>query len=370
MLNYEYPPLGGGASPITQALAEHLAQARHDVDVVTMSYRSLPWYEDHGRLRVHRVPCLRRSQIRAITIEMLSYLPATVIRSLVLHQRQAYDLIHAHFIIPSSIAAMPLKYLYGLPVVITTHGSDVPGYNPDRFKRGHVVLAPLWQFLVQSASAIISPSVYLCNLLGRSCNVPVDVIPYGFDPPRIPERPRQKRILAASRLFPRKGIQYLFEALAGLDLNGWEVVVAGDGPMLAELQDQARRLSLPVQFPGFVTGEPLQTLYATSEIFVFPSLRDNFPVVLLEAVTAGCAVITTNISGMPEVVGDAGLLVPPGDAIALRNAVQRLMVDTDLRKELQQRTQRQIAYFAWPRILAEHERLYERVLEKRKRYRG
>lgn len=366
MLNYEYPPLGGGAGPITQALSEQLACAGHEVDVVTMSYRALSRYEDHGRLRVHRIPCLRHSQIRAITIEMLSYLPATAIRSWVLHQRVPYDIIHAHFIIPSSIAALPLKYLHRVPVVITIHGSDVPGYNPDRFKRGHIVLAPLWQFLVRSADAIISPSAYLGDLLVQNCQVPVDIIPHGFDPSPIRPLPRQKRILTASRLFPRKGVQFLLDALAGMPLDGWEIVVAGDGPMLAPLQEQAQRLNLPVQFPGFVTGHALRELYATSEIFVFPSLRENFPVVLLEAITAGCAVVTTSVSGMPEVIGDAGLLVPPRDVPALRTALTRLIADTHLRQDLQAKAQERIARFSWQRILAEHLALYTRVIQEQR----
>ena len=362
MLNYEYPPLGGGASPITGALAQQLAAAGHDVDVVTMGFQGLPRFEAHGRLRVHRVPALRRSQVRAVTVEMLSYLPSALVRSLVLTRRQQYDLVHAHFVIPTSVVAALLGRLRGLPSVITVHGSDVPGYNPDRFNRGHRVLAPAWRGLVRCADAIISPSAYLRDLLTASCDVPVELIPYGFTPPPPRDLPRRKRILTASRLFPRKGVQFLLEALAGLPLDDWEVVVAGDGPMLPELQAQARRLGLGVQFPGFVKGAALEELYATSGIFVFPSLRDNFPVVLLEAMSAGCAVITSDVSGMPEVVGDTGLLTPPGDIPALRAALRRLMEDARLREELGARARARMDCFAWDTILARHLALYERVV--------
>src|SRR6266487_2740390 len=131
MLNYEYPPLGGGASPITGALAEQLAVAGHDVDVVTMEFLGLPRFEEHGRLRVYRVAAVRRSQVRASTREMLSYLPSALNRSLTLTRERPYDLIHSHFVIPTSIVAALLRRVRGLPSVITIHGSDVPGYNPD-----------------------------------------------------------------------------------------------------------------------------------------------------------------------------------------------------------------------------------------------
>ena len=367
MLNYEYPPLGGGASPITGALAQHLAAAEHSVDVVTMEFHGLPRYEQHGRLRVYRVAAVRHSQVRAVTREMLSYLPSALGRSLSLIRQQRYDLIHSHFVVPTSIVAALLRRLCGLPSVITIHGSDVPGYNPDRFKLGHRVMAPVWRGLVRDADAIISPSAYLRDLLMASCNVPVDLIPYGFTPPPLPNLPRRRRILFASRLFPRKGAQFLLDALDGLPLDGWEVIIAGDGPMLAELRAQAARRGLPVVFPGFVKGAALDELYATSPIFVFPSLRDNFPVVLLEAMSAGCAVITSNVSGMPEVVGDSGVLTPPGEVEALRTALRRLMADAELREALGERARARMECFAWDGILARHVALYERVARRSKR---
>jgi glycosyltransferase involved in cell wall biosynthesis len=362
MLNYEYPPLGGGASPITRALAESLSAAGHDVDVVTMGFLGLQPFEQHGRVYIHRVPALRRSPFRAITMEMLSYVMAALIRSMVLTRRNHYDIIHAHFIIPTSMVSVPLKLLRGIPTVTTIHGSDIPGYNPDRFKRGHIVLAPMWHWLVRNIDAIISPSHYLGNLLRHSAHAPVDIIPYGFTPPPQGKRPRRKRILAASRLFRRKGTHLLLDALAELDLEGWEIVVAGNGPQLQPLQEQAHRLGLPVEFPGFLQREDLQALYESSEIFVFPSMRDNFPVVLLEAMSAGCAVITSDVSGMPEVVGDSGLLVPPGDTAALRQAVQQLVNDPALCREMGTQAQQRIQRFSWDTILAEHLALYRRVI--------
>ncbi len=361
MLNYEYPPIGGGASPITRALSEHLAQAGHDVDVVTMGYGRLPFFEQFGKLRVFRVPALRRSPVRAIAIEMASYLVSGFVQCLRLTARHRYDVIHAHFLMPTAPLATLIGKLRNIPVVVTIHGSDIPGYNPDRFQRGHKLLAPVWRRLVRSADAIVSPSHYLRDLLQQQCPADVDIVPYGFTPPPTRDVARQKRILFASRLFPRKGAQHVLEALAGIDLDGWEVWIAGDGPILDDLQAQARALGVAAQFPGFVKGAALQELYASSAIFVLPSLRDNFPVVLLEAMSAGCAVITSNISGMPEVVGDTGLLVTPGDVEQIRAALVRLMNDAALRQELGRRSIARIAELHWDNILARYMAVYERV---------
>ncbi len=363
MLNYEYPPLGGGASPITRALSEELARAGHAVDVVTMGYRNLPFREVlcDGRLRVFRVPALRASPVRAVTVEMTSYILSALPMTLGLAARRRYDVIHAHFLMPTGVLAAAIKRITGLPLVVTIHGSDVPGYNPDRFKRGHRVLAPLWRQVVQRSDAIISPSHYLRSLLQRGADVPVDVIPYGFDLPEAGAVPRRRRILFASRLFPRKGAQHMLQALESVDLTGWDVIIAGDGPMLGPLQEQAHQLGLDVQFPGFVKGQELQDLYASSAIFVFPSLHDNFPVVLLEALSAGCAVITNNVTGMPEVVGDAGVLVKPHDIAGLRAAIVGLMGDENRRRQLGDMARQRVESFAWGRILAQHLEVYGRV---------
>ncbi len=358
MLNYEYPPLGGGAAPITQALTESLAAAGHHVDVVTMHYRGLPLYEEARNMTVQRVLCLRSSKVRAITVEMLSYVCAALVKCAVLTHRHQYDIIHAHFIIPTGLVAVPLKLLRGIPVLITIHGSDVPGYNPDRFKRGHRVLAPLWYWLVHHTDTIVSPSRYLADLLHRADPARVDIIPHGFTPHPYTARPRERCILAASRLFHRKGMHLLINALAQLDRTGWRVIIAGDGPELEHLKAQAQQQQVPVEFPGFLGRDQLQALYESSMIFVFPSMRENFPVVLLEALSAGCAVITTNVSGMPEVLGDAGMQVPPNDVAALRDALHRLMTDDSLRERLQAQSSERIKQFAWERIREQYVAAY------------
>jgi glycosyltransferase involved in cell wall biosynthesis len=367
MLNYEYPPIGGGASPITRALAEHLAGANHAVDVVTMGYGRLPFHESFcaDRLHVYRVPALRRSPVRAVTVEMATYLASAFPWAIWRSFQTRYDLVHAHFLMPTTVIAAPLARLRNLPLVVTIHGSDVPGYNPDRFKRGHRMLAPVWRRVVAGADAIISPSRYLGGLLQQSHDRPIEIIPYGFQPPNGSRVERRKRILFASRLFPRKGAQFLLDALSGLDLSEWEVVIAGDGPMLEPLRQQAHSLGLQVNFPGFVKGQELLDLYASSAIFVFPSLHDNFPVVLLEALSAGCAIITNNVTGMPEVVGEAGVLVRPHDIAGLRNAIARLMDDAALRERLGQLARRRIADLSWKRVLGLHVDLYQRVVDAR-----
>jgi glycosyltransferase involved in cell wall biosynthesis len=135
ILNYEWPPLGGGASPVSYELALHLSQTGvYDIDVVTMQYKNLPKYEElNPQLRVHRVWSLRRKKEICHPWEQLTYLIAGFIKCRQLLIGKSFAVCHSHFILPTGVLAYVLKKLYGLEYVVTAHGSDVLGYNT-RFK--------------------------------------------------------------------------------------------------------------------------------------------------------------------------------------------------------------------------------------------
>jgi glycosyltransferase involved in cell wall biosynthesis len=301
-----------------------------EVDLVTMAYQDLPRLERRGRLTIHRIPCGRR----AITIchphEMLLYiLRALPIVLRLAHERRP-DINHTHFIFPDGVLAMVLARTRGLKYIVTAHGSDVPGYNPDRFKLLHRLLKPLWHAVVRNTETVLCPSEYLKRLLLDSApEARCEVIPNGVDVLQYStDRLRRKRILVISRMVERKGVQFLLQALAGLE-HEHEVCIVGDGPYLPDLRLLAAALDVKVTFTGFIDNETRQfrELLETSSIFVFTSSRENFPMVLLEAMSAGLCVVTSDDTGCQEVVGDAAIKVPSEDAGAIRAALIELMQD-------------------------------------------
>lgn len=360
-VSYEYPPLGGGGAPMCQGICEAMVAAGHEVDVVTSGMRDLPEREERAGVRIHRVPCVRRHRHYTTTAELFTTLLPAYRRALALQREAPYDVNHCHFVVPSGVVAYALWKRTGLPYVITSHGSDIPGYNPDRFSLAHRVIRPVWSRIVRGARAISTPSHFLANLIQQHLDVPVDVIPYGFDAPRVPPVERGNRILVATRMFERKGVQYLLRALEELDTD-WEVLIAGDGPYLPHLREQAAETGVRVTFLGQVSDRELTTLYRTARVFVFPSIRENFPVVLLEAMAAGCAVVTTSAEGCAEVVGDAAITVASGDGTALHAALGTLLDDDARIQELSARARARITRFAWARIVTEYEDLYRRSL--------
>ncbi|MCZ6463812.1 MAG: glycosyltransferase family 4 protein [Proteobacteria bacterium] len=360
-LSYEYPPIGGGGAPMCQGLSEAMVAAGHEVDVVTSGMKGLPALEERRGVKIHRVRCLRRHRHYATTPELLTTLVPLYRKALALHRERAYDINHCHFAVPSGVPSYWLHRRTGLPYVITCHGSDIPGYNPDRFQWEHHLIRPVWSSIVRGAAALTCASRFLTDLIHQRLDVPVDVIPYGFDPPVFTDAPRRDRILTATRMFERKGVQFLVRALQHLDTH-FEVWIAGGGPYLPELERLAAKLGVAVRFLGQVPHEELMQLYATTKIFVFTSAAENFPMVLLESLSAGCAVVTTDTSGCREVAEDAAVMVPPEDPMALASALSALLEDEARIAQLGELARERVARFRWSRVAGEYEALYHRCL--------
>ncbi len=358
---YEYPPVGGGGAPACQGICESMVRQGHHVDVVTSAMSDLPRLEERRGVVIHRTSGWRRHRHYSNTAELLSGLVPAYRRALKLTRQSDYDLIHCHFAVPSGLVARALSRKTGIPYVITAHGSDIPGYNPDRFNLVHKLIGPTWRSIMSEAQLVNTPSQYLRDLLLKQVNVPTQVIPYGFTAPPGPRTDRRDRVLVVSRMFERKGVQHVIQAMAGIDTH-WKLCIVGDGPYLPTLKAQAAAAGLDADFRGYVQGPELLRLYHSARVFALPSSSDNFPVVLLEAMAAGLAVITSRGNGCAEVVGEAGLTTASGNVPQLRAALQGLIdnpAEVRRRSELAlQRVQR----FHWDRVGSEYRGLYDNAL--------
>ncbi len=142
-------------------------------------------------------------------------------------------------------------------------------------------------------------------------------------------------VFAAGRLAPQKGFGVLLEAAARWrDLEPAPLlVIAGDGPLAGELRARAAALGVRAEFPG--RRDDIPALLASAAVFVLPSLWEGQPLVLQEALRAGVPVVATHTGGIPDMTGDdAALLVPPGDADRLADAVRSVLRDPALAARL------------------------------------
>ncbi|MFN8521769.1 MAG: glycosyltransferase family 4 protein [Chloroflexota bacterium] len=376
MLNYEFPPLGAGGATSSFNLARHIVRLGHDVDMVTMAFRGVPRREVVEGINVYREPSVRARREVCHTHEMMTYVLSGTWRAARLVREQRYDVCNAHFIFPTGPVAYATRRLGGPPYVLTARGSDVPGHNPNRFRLDHRLLEPVWRHLVRDASRVVAVSQNLADRIrSHAPELDVVVIPNGSSPLRLdaddangaaPSPRRTDSILSVNRLHEFKGVQYLLEAAARIP-SPPKIDIVGDGPYRATLEQRARQLGVPATFWGWLdrSSEDMLRLYQEAGVFVFPSEREGSPAVLQEAMALGIPVIAANSAGSPEVVGDAGLLVPPRDPDSIASALLRLRSEPGLAEDLGRRARERVErMFDWSVLARRYVELYEEVAAK------
>jgi glycosyltransferase involved in cell wall biosynthesis len=265
-------------------------------------------------------------------------------------RRERYRVVHTHTSKGGFIGRLAAR-LAGVPVIVhTAHGFAFHERSPQSTRLFYSALeriASRWCDRIVSVSEfhrswaldlrICSPSKILA-------------IPNGIAALANPEVPgtefrRQSGvresdllILSMARLAPDKGLEYLIEAAAILlrKERRFQIVIAGDGPMRAQLEELTRNLGVAdwVTFLGF--REDVSDLLAASDLVVLPSMREGLSIALLEAMAAGKPIIATSIGSHRELASQAeiALLVPPADALALSEAILQVAADGELKCRL------------------------------------
>jgi len=161
-------------------------------------------------------------------------------------------------------------------------------------------------------------------------------------------------ILFVSNLYPYKNVETLIQAFAKLDgenLRNYQLVIAGRdyNSYQSQLEALANRLNVAarVRFLGFVSPEDLPSLYSRARVFVYPSLMETFGKPLVEAMGCGVPVVASNTSSIPEVLGNAGILVDPKDVDEMCRAIQDASTNASLRADLVARGLERARHFSW-----------------------
>jgi len=177
-------------------------------------------------------------------------------------------------------------------------------------------------------------------------------------------------ILGLGTLQPRKNFCRLIQAFDLLrrrhHVPHQLVIGGGKGWLYDEIGETIASLGLQdvVLLPGYVADEDLPALYSAADLFAFPSLYEGFGIPVLEAMACGTPVVTSDVSSLPEVAGDAALLVSSEDVDALAEALWRLLDDTQLRNELRTRGFQQASRFTWKRAAETLLGIYAQIATK------
>jgi len=228
----------------------------------------------------------------------------------------------------------------------------------------------------RAAYAIAGNQGAVSVLRAKGYRGPVAVIPqFGVDPHIFaPQKMRGSTdgdvmIGYAGRLVPEKGVELLLRACAGLPRTGWRLAILGDGPDRARLARVASELNIAdqVRFWGHLPSAQMPRFYAEMDILVLPSITrpnwtEQFGRVLIEAMACGVPVIGSDAGEIPHVIGDAGIVVPQQDVMALRDAIAELAGDPARRAELAARgRQRVLDHYTQARIAAATYQVYQAI---------
>jgi glycogen synthase len=386
VLNYEYPPLGGGAGVATAALAHGLAEKGVTVDVVTSGVEGnserreseRQWEMAEGGLTLYRVHSRRTGLHEAGMLGAASYLWSAlpVVRRLLRTHR--YDAVHIFFSLPTG-ALLPFLNLHGAPVIVSLRGSDVPGYDPHNItmQRAHRLLLPLTRWIWRRADRIVAVCESLGRLMLESCpGLRYAVVANGVDlklfhpatGPRGNTGPI--RCLAVARLIERKGLGDLIRAFGRLERGRFQLEIVGGGPDEQLLRNLAAQHGVAdeIRFLGCLDREAVAQRYRAADLFTLPSTAEAFGNVFAEALASGLPIVGSSVGGIPELVdhGTNGLLVPPGDPVSLAGAIRYLGDDPELRAEMSVRNRAKAeATLEWPVATKRYLAIYEAVRSPR-----
>ena len=213
-------------------------------------------------------------------------------------------------------------------------------------------------------------------LIAKGFSKIVRVIPFGVNldeyTPRRPHRADGESLTIAfvGRMLPAKGLSVLAQALAKVRNGNWKLLVIGDGEEREPFAQKLSELNLidRAQFMGAVKYDQMPQLFQQMDLLVLPTqttkrVREQFGRVIVEAMASGVPVIGSTCGAIPEVIGDAGLVVPEGDAGALAGAIERLLADENLRQQFaragRQRVER---HYSWEEVAGQMYELFRDVL--------
>lgn len=378
---YPHPRAGfwPGIERQVAGFAGGLRDAGVSVNVITSFRNGGPAEETHEGVRIFRVPdsVQRFGRIGYVMNMQVKSLGAAAVRLTRVLERS--DVVESFIPLPPS----PALERKGLVLIAFFAHRDRPArwseylIHPEHFRMEKKFFPRVRTIIVASSESR--------RVLVEEYGVPeskVEVVPLGVAP-RFLEAVAARdaagraagaaagngsppRLLYAGLMIRRKGLRALVDALpmvrdAGLPFRA---TLAGDGPEREMLRARAARLGVGglVEFPGRVDDEDLIDLYRAADLFVFPSQKEGFGLVLVEAMACGLPVVASAAPPIPEVVGDAGVYFRPGDPASLAAVLIGILRDREARQRLGSLGQRRVReHFLWSRIAERTLEIYRKA---------
>ena len=369
-LNYEYPPLGGGAANATAyLLSEYSKSGTVVVDLVTSSpdeHQVIEVLEED--VQIHKLNIGKNGNLHhqsQLDLIRYSYKAYTYADGLL--RANDYDVIHAFFGVPCGALAMRLGKKHHIPYIVSLRGSDVPGYS-ERFAFLYNFLRPIIVRVWKKAFRVISNSQGLKDLALLSApEQEIGIIPNGVDTERFfpTEAPVGEWVITAgaTRLTQRKGLHLIIEAMPKLLCHNPKVVfeIMGDGASEEALRQRAHELGVhaSVRFLGRIPATETVTYYQRAKVFVLPSANEGMSNALLEALACGLPAVVTDTGGSSElVVEKENGLVIERTVTAIEEALLYLLTHEEEREKMGRMSRVRAEAQSWSQVAEAYQAVY------------
>lgn len=371
-----YLPVGGGVQEVVSRLAKEFKNRGHEVTIITQRHpRGLRKKEIIGTIPVCRIlfPNLISASYKPINLAKYMFgfciAPFSLLRLFFLIRRTRPDRVYLHFIGIGSLYLLICRLFLDFHLFVTLHGDDVEGLP--FLSRFH-----MWLFknTCESADFVTACSRDMLGKAQKLCpaiRVKSTTIHNGIDLSEYQKiagyEYRRPYIFSAGRFVHKKGFDILIKAFHMVVERGHnlDLIIAGDGPELKQCTDLAEHLGLQwlqgkgisdrgkgrVIFWGWANRDEMKSLIAGSRLLAVPSRKEPFGLVVLEGMAAGAPVVASAVGGIPEIITDnCGMLIPPDNEQALADAIESVLTDPSLTKNLIGRARERVKEFSWDRV--------------------
>jgi L-malate glycosyltransferase len=370
MLNYEFPPIGGGAAKAHLCLLRQYAK-RDDLQVHLLTSAPEPGAITETfreNITIYKVGIHKKELHHWRRAEVIEWLIKAGFHYRMLLRRNNYDLVHAFFGFPTGWLCY--RSAGKLPYIISLRGSDVPGQNA-RLQLDYKMLGPTFRAIWKKAAALVACSEGLkTRALQFLPSVAIDVIPNGveldrFYPSETEGEPGALRLLTVGRLSVTKRVGMLIDAVELLHKEDYRLrfTIVGGGAMEPSLRENVREKSLGhiVEIIGRTDPEEMPQVYRQSDIFISASMQEGMSNAMLEAMASGLPIITTRCEGLDELIADNGLIVERAEAGAIAEAIKKLADNRSLCRQMALAARKRAEQFSWSRAAESYLALYERL---------
>jgi len=363
MLNYEFPPLGGGAGNATYYLLKEFSKYPElEIDLITSSVDNFRVEKFASNITIHYLDINKRGNLHyQSNKDLLLYSFKTYFYAKKLIKGKRFDLCHAFFGIPCGYLAMKLK----LPYAASLRGSDVPFYNKRFYLLDKLIFKKLSVKVWRNAEKVIANSQGLKDLaLKANPSQRIEVIYNGIDAKEFKPDLAKKmgetiKLISVGRLIPRKGYDYLIKALEGL--SGFELTLIGDGDQKEYLEKLAKRKGVGVNFLGKIEHNLIRDYLKKADIFILPSLNEGMPNAILEAMASGLAIIATDTGGSAELIQGNGFVIEKGNVGQIQESLIKFLENKEQMRLMGNRSREIAENLSWPKGASKYTEIYNEL---------